>query len=135
MTFSAIKEIYPDSTPFATNFIFTLSKEVNVQRRVVYDIFMMFGDVGGLLDFILIVFRPLLYYLSGSFMSASLISRLFHRSEGPQKVQIDRVKPLSAFLQIKPIEFSSSLTMLDACSCGFFRKKAKRIRVQAEAEK
>ena len=52
-----------------------------MQRRVVYDIFMMFGDVGGLLDFILIVLRPVFCYLSSTLMSASLVSRLFHYTE------------------------------------------------------
>ena len=81
LTVTPGKELYPDAYPNATNFVFSLSKEVNVQRRVVYDVFMMFGDVGGLLDFILIIFRPMIFYISGSFMSASLVTRLFHRSE------------------------------------------------------
>lgn len=65
-----------------------------MQRRVVYDIFMMFGDVGGLLDFILIVLRPVFCYLSSTFMSASLVSRLFHYTESTQKAQIDKVSPV-----------------------------------------
>ena len=65
-----------------------------MQRRVVYDMFMMFGDVGGLLDFILILLRPVFCYLSSTLMSASLVSRLYHYSDSPQKLQIEKESPV-----------------------------------------
>ena len=56
-----------------TSFILTLSSKVTIQKRVVYDIFMMFGDVGGLYDFIIISFTSLFGFWSEHFMRASLV--------------------------------------------------------------
>ena len=99
MTFSPQKSIFPDyfGNPNGTYFQFCLSKEVYVQKRVVYDIFMMLGDVGGLLDFILIVFKPVLGYLSSSCLTVSLVSKLFHTSETGHEVERRNTAPIEAF--------------------------------------
>ena len=113
---------------------FTLSKEVLVQRRVVYDIFMMFGDVGGLQDFILIVLAPLFSYFSSSFMSATLVSKLYHASESEPKPASTTLTPLQALESIKPIPFSSMLALMNACLCKAVTTRSRRLRTQAVGE-
>ena len=55
----------------------SLSQKVTRQRRVVYDIFMMFGDVGGLNDFLVLIFSGLFGFISNTFLDASLVKELF----------------------------------------------------------
>ena len=45
----------------------------------------MFGDIGGMLDFVLIVLGPIFSYFTSSFMSSSLVSKLYHVSEDKPK--------------------------------------------------
>ena len=56
-----------------TSFAINLSSNVTKQKRVVYDIFMMFGDVGGLYDFVFLILSSALGYWSESFMRSSLV--------------------------------------------------------------
>ena len=44
--------------------IFTLSDKVIIQKRVVFDIFMMFGEVGGLYDFLILVLSSFFHLIS-----------------------------------------------------------------------
>ena len=44
--------------------ILGLSKKVTMQNRIVYDVFMMFGDVGGLYDFIILACGSLFGFFS-----------------------------------------------------------------------
>ena len=55
----------------------SLSRKVVYQKRIVYDLFMMFGDVGGLNDFLILGLEPIFAFLSGKFMLASVLERLF----------------------------------------------------------
>ena len=89
---------------------------------------MMLGDVGGLLDFILIVFKPILGYLSSSCLTVSLVSKLFHTSETDRDVERRNTTPLEAFQSIQPVPFSSFQAMFSACSCKVLQKKSKRIK-------
>lgn len=47
-----------------------LSKKVQYQKRIVYNIFMMLGDVGGLNDFLKLLLASALGFLSESLMQA-----------------------------------------------------------------
>ena len=58
--------------------ILGLSKKVTMQKRIVYDVFMMFGDVGGLNDFLILACGSLFGFFSQRFMLASLVESLFH---------------------------------------------------------
>ena len=44
-----------------------------MQKRVVYDVFMMFGDVGGLNDFLVLVLASFFGLASERFLLASLV--------------------------------------------------------------
>ena len=55
-----------------------LSSKVIVQKRIVYDIFMMFGDVGGLRDFISIFLSAIFGLFSSNFLNSSILMTLFH---------------------------------------------------------
>ena len=48
-----------------------------MQKRVVYDLFMMFGDVGGLNDFLALVLASLFGLASERLLMASLVQKLF----------------------------------------------------------
>ena len=52
---------------------FYLSDKVKIQKRVVLDIFAMFGEVGGLNDFIVLILTPFFSYLSRKFQQASIV--------------------------------------------------------------
>ena len=65
--------------------ILTLSPKVIYQKRIVYDVFMMFGDVGGLNDFLAIICAPGLGLLSEGFMLASIVKSLFMQSLSSKK--------------------------------------------------
>ena len=74
-------EYLPD-TNFLANFsvYINLSHKVIIQKRVVYDIFMMFGDVGGLRDFLYLFLTSVFGFFSDEFLNASILRRLFHVS-------------------------------------------------------
>ena len=55
-----------------------LSSKVTVQQRVVYDFLMMFGDVGGLNDFIALALTSIFGLLSERLMQRDLAQNLFH---------------------------------------------------------
>ena len=52
-----------------------------MHKRIVYDTFMMFGDVGGLLDFMMYVVIALFSSLNNSLLETSLVSKLFYSSK------------------------------------------------------
>ena len=68
------KGVQPD-LPIQLNI--NLSRKVYIKRRVVYDIFMMLGEVGGLRDFIALTCVAILGAFSERFLLAELASKLF----------------------------------------------------------
>ena len=58
-------------------FQISLSGKVHIQGRVVYDIFMMLGEVGGLRDFIVLTSSSLMAVFSERFLLADLVQRLY----------------------------------------------------------
>ena len=103
----------------------SLSTKVNIQKRTVYDIFMMFGEVGGLRDFIFLILAPFLSLFSERFLLASIVSKLYRirdprgsvRSEDYSMNPAAKQKPLS-----QPLEFSTSFLLAHACSIGWCLK-------------
>ena len=66
-----------NNSKFPFRIYMSLSQKVTRQRRVVYDIFMMFGDVGGLNDFLVLILSGLFGFISNTFLEASLVKELF----------------------------------------------------------
>lgn len=54
-----------------------LSSKVSIEKRVVHDVFMMLGEVGGLHDFLTIMFGMIFGNLSGNLLSATLVKSLY----------------------------------------------------------
>ena len=54
-----------------------LSNRVVIQKRVVYNILMMFSDVGGLYDFIFLGLHTIITFCSSDLAQAELIQKLF----------------------------------------------------------
>ena len=55
----------------------SLSNRVIKQKRIVYDVFMMFGDVGGLNDFLALGLTMVFGFFSNRYMVADFVSTLF----------------------------------------------------------
>ena len=68
-----------DHQPYFSVMI-SLSNEVTVQKRIVYDMFMLFGDIGGLRDFLALILASVFGLFSEHLKTADLISRLFRVS-------------------------------------------------------
>ena len=64
--------------------VFTISQKVIHQKRIVYDTFMMLGDVGGLNDFFLIILTASIGLFSERLMYAKLVETLFMQLETGQ---------------------------------------------------
>ena len=75
----------PNYTDWGTNIellpnftlLISLSNKVVIQKRIVYDMLQMFGDVGGLYDFVVLGFVTIFGFLSEQMMTASLVSKIF----------------------------------------------------------
>lgn len=96
---------------------FQLSAKVMHQKRIVYDVFTMFGDVGGLNDFLVIALSSTLGLFSESFMLTSLVANLFLQP-AKQNQQPRRNNRASKNFLLEPIQFSKIFTVLRALSCG-----------------
>ena len=81
----------------------SLARQVVYQKRVVYDIFMMFGDVGGLYDFLIISLAPLLSFLSSKFMVTELLKSLF--------LVLPASKSKSTLQSLEKVQFPLSFTL------------------------
>mmetsp|Transcript_47924 Transcript_47924/g.63427 ORF Transcript_47924/g.63427 Transcript_47924/m.63427 type:complete len:164 (+) Transcript_47924:349-840(+) len=113
----------------------SLSSKVVKQKRMVYDIFMLFGDVGGFYDFFVIALATIFGATSEKLRVADLVSQLYHTDQslaGPR----DRVACSSTKTRldmIQGISFSGAFMLLNTVSCGLYplrgskRKKALRL--------
>jgi len=63
-----------------TTFLFMLTRKVTLQKRVVYNVFMMLGDIGGLNDILGIFVSFIVGIFSSQLMQSELISKLLHQS-------------------------------------------------------
>ena len=55
-----------------------LSNNVHYHQRIVYDVLMMFGDVGGLNDFLVLLLAAIFGFFADKMMLKELASKLFH---------------------------------------------------------
>ena len=62
----------------STKITISLSKKVNYQKRIVYDIFMMFGDVGGLNDFLGLLISTVFGLFSDYLLNGDMVKKMFH---------------------------------------------------------
>ena len=58
------------------------SDKVKIQKRKVYNIFAMFGNVGGLMDFFSLILASIFGFYSDKFLEAQLVQKLFHFQKG-----------------------------------------------------
>ena len=96
-----------------------LSNKVQIQKRVVYNILMMFGDVGGLNDFLCLFLATVFGYFSENLLVAEMIQKLFHftkKRENPF-VTGQQIPPLMALKTIKELKLSTCYILLH--SLGF----------------
>ena len=88
----------------------------------------MFGEVGGLRDFIALVLAPFLSLFSERFLLASIVSKLYSISapRGTTRSEDYSINPAAHQKPLfRPIEFSTSFLLADACSIGWcLRDKA-----------
>ena len=70
------------TTFFNFSITFSLSNKVHYHRRTVYDIFHLYGDVGGFADFVTLFFGLVFSRFADSFLKASAISSLFIQRKG-----------------------------------------------------
>ena len=88
-----------------------------IQKRVVYDIFMMFGEVGGLYDFYVIFLAFFFGFFSEHFLVAELVQKLFRRISTERKNQVKAMpsQPKRAF---KSFLFPPWFILAQACTKG-----------------
>lgn len=55
-----------------TSFLFELSSKVVIEKRIVYDLFHLFGDVGGLFDFFVLLIGSIFSYSSQTLLQSAL---------------------------------------------------------------
>ena len=106
-----------------------LSSKVTKQKRVVYDIFMMFGEVGGLYDFLALALASIFGFASEHIMFASLVQKLFRIAETS-----DLALTSGALLnQFKPLCFPQTFVLAHAFSFGWCPRDQFRRRKAYEA--
>ena len=71
-------KVSSNSIDNSTKIWISLSKKINYQKRIVYDIFMMFGDVGGLNDFLGLLISPIFGLFSEFLLSGDMVKKMFH---------------------------------------------------------
>ena len=91
-----------------------LSEEVTIKKRVVYDIFMMLGEVGGLNDFLILIFAAFFGLFSGQFLLASLAQKLF-RSINSARTKKVPIAPAA----LSPFSFSACFILAQVCKMGW----------------
>lgn len=104
---------------------------VVVQKREVYDFFMMLGDVGGLFDFCFYFLSTICGLLSSKLLKASMISSLFHAAfkEVTQDFEpTNSLTPQQILKEIRPIKFYTCFTLLNAMTFGLVAKMGRNKR-------
>ena len=78
----------------------------------------MFGDVGGLNDFIGLILSSIFGFFAESFLKSSMVSALFGISKTKRKNLGASFSFSSTLASIKAIKFNSIFSLLQAISCG-----------------
>ena len=116
-----------ENNPFpVSGFYILLSDKVTIRKRRVYDALMMFGDVGGLRDFLAVGLSAVFTVFADRMMLASLVQKVFHAStdhrvpvpiatKSPDQVHRQVSKALKS---IEKVQFSVFFTMINALTFG-----------------
>ena len=102
----------------------SLGNKVIIQKRIVYDYLMMFGDVGGLNDFIFLLLSSVFGFISNRLMLKALVERLFHFTDAETR------SPTATLKHIKSLQVSTWIVMFKS----FFGKRHTRSLKKAEAK-
>ena len=130
MNFESSQDILPDNYFNHFTIMINLSHKVIIQKRVVYDVFMMFGDVGGLRDFLGLFLASIFSFFSEEFLKASIVQRLFHVSGGGKRDSRGlQIEPKATLAQLKGLHFSNAFVLcnsnkLSKCFAHQRRRKA-----------
>ena len=90
-----------------------ISDKFTIQKRIVYDIFEMLGDVGGLHDFLLIIILSSFFgTFSQNFMVTSIEKKVFHAATIPGRLGNP---PNTVLSSIKPIALPEYFSLCRAC--------------------
>ena len=97
-----------------------LDNTIQIQKRVVYNLLMMFGDVGGFHDIIRWLLPTIFTFFADKFIKADLIQNLFRVSE--QQSSNGRTQDQQSYTEllsdIKRTHLSSCNVLVRACSFG-----------------
>ena len=84
-----------------------------MQKRVVYGYLDMFGDVGGLNDFLSIVAGGIFGIFSEGFRQAYMAEKLFHQQEKTSKSK--PMTPKQTISSLKQLKFSNFFILFSPC--------------------
>ena len=114
----------------------SLSNRVQIQNRLVYDMFAMLGDVGGLYDFFCVTLAFFFGIFSERLFVVSLVKKLFKVSQAPPNDP--EATPQSKFDSIAAFKMHICEQLLYALSCGSLPRGGKKrvlSKVQRKIEK
>ena len=119
LNFADVSKEYPFETkenPLKVNFY--LSQKVTLSTRVVHDIFMMFGEVGGLYDFLALGIAIVLGFFSERQLMASLVEKLLHRPPNESRKEDAITKTVKQTINFDPLYFNASFIFFQSCIMG-----------------
>ena len=110
-----------DETPYGLSENFAiylkLGNRIHIQKRIVYDFLMMFGDVGGLNDFFVLLFVAIFSSFADKLMLRELAAKLFHFTN------------ISADFATSPLETLASFKPLKAKKLFISRKRSRFLKI------
>ena len=107
-------------------FVINVSNKVVIQKRTVYTLLMMFADVGGLKNFIILVLSKPLSWFGEPMMLASIVQKIFIFSTNSKELRppfhtsISRAKSQisKAIKSLHRITFSNAFLIFNVISFG-----------------
>ena len=126
LVYSDIVSDYPviDTYPFQASIF--LSEKVVMQKRVVLDIFMMFGEVGGLNDFSSIIVSPFFSFIAIRFLNASMVEKLFRgKIVGNSKIHTHMAPETQVTKFFSSVKFSTAFILAQICNVNGCCKSSK----------
>ena len=95
---------------------------------------MMFGDVGGLNDFLSLLISPVFGLFSEYLLNGDMVQKMFHsvsKLSAGDRLQnpANTATPKKTFKAIKPIKLTKFLLLLRACTFGYCPKDRKKKRL------
>lgn len=87
--------LYYDLPNFSV--LFSLSKKVHIEKRIVYNYITMFSDVGGLHDFFALVLGAIFGFLNERLMVVQLLKMFFFQAESVRSMTPLSISKVAAF--------------------------------------